>query len=1422
MSMRGPGTILIGLALLCAEAAAGQPCLVSYTLTANPMPVGGSYQGGQTVNFCFTVTNWNSTNANWFHGLVPSFGPGWDMSTLVPGPPPATCGPSTGNWGWYNTCSGTATTAIGPVGPGWFFDLNNDGNPGNNFGDYCVGAVNWMFCWSITVAGGANCVDGADLTIMVNTYGDSETGSWSSSGCTGDAIVPTPAAVSNCCDADAGSDASITTCASAAPFDLFALLGGTPDPGGSWTDPNGSTTSSLLDPTTAISGAYTYEVVDVLAQCSSQAVVNVTVAAQPNAGMGTSIDLCSDGPSTDLFALLGPGADVGGTWSGPGALTGNLFDPLSGTPGIYTYTVGATPPCVDATATVTVNVAQAPDAGANGAIALCSDGPTIPLFVQLAGTPEVGGVWTDPNGSINFGLVAPAVDPSGAYIYTVAGIAPCVNAQAQVIVTINTAPEAGVGGQTLLCSAQSPTDLYDALGGNPNIGGAWTDPNGNIFIQPLDPGGALQGTYTYTVNGTIPCASDQATVTVTIEQQPSAGSDGVITVCDQSGPFDLFAELLGMPDAGGTWTDPNGIPVTSTFTPGTSIPGGYTYSVQANAPCTTVDATVAVTVNNAPDAGADGLASVCSADPSFALIDMLGGNPQANGVWTDPNGNVHGGSFQPGSDPDGTYTYTIAGTSPCASASAQVQVTTYTAPDAGSNSVLNVCLAGAPVDLFAELGGTPDGGGSWTDPNGVATNGIFDPGSDPPGPYTYSVTGSGPCPSVSALVQVNVTAQPDAGLDASIAMCSSDPVLDLFNELGGMPDPGGTWTDPNGMGTTALIDPATATPGAYSYTLVAPPPCISVSATVTLSISSAVPNGLQGQMDLCASDPPADLLQTLPGIAGTGLWTDPNGNTHSGSCDPAIDPAGTYTYILAGTSPCPDGVQQVDVQIIQPPDAGSNGSMDLCTSAPPAPLFNALAGNPDVGGTWAGPGGIVANSTFDPSTDPPGVYTYTVNGTAPCPATTADVTVTTTPASDAGGPGTLSVCALDNSVDLFPALAGSPSQNGTWTDPNGAPITMPIDASMVPTGNYTYTVPGIAPCPDASAVVQLMIDPAPNAGNDGQLIACADGASVSLLNALGGAPDPGGSWSDPGGNAHTVQFDPDMDDPGVYTYMVMGGGACTGLVDEALVDMVIMQAMPILIEATPMQGCAPLTVHFTPGTTPGVAQLVWDLGDGSMSSSLAPFDHSYSHPGSFPVQVVVTDQNGCTTNVTLMGTIMAQAGPSVAVHAEPLVVSTSSPTVHLVGLAPPGDSLLWTSDGLAIGSDVVWSYTFDPATAGYHTICLTATDDASCSNETCVEVLVDEEMTVYVPEAFTPNGDGVNEAFRPSLLGVDENDYELLIFDRWGEMVFSTHDPNESWNGGLHNDGRPLPDGVYVWRIRARDKFSATRKAFIGHVTLLK
>ncbi|HRH38935.1 MAG TPA: gliding motility-associated C-terminal domain-containing protein, partial [Flavobacteriales bacterium] len=126
------------------------------------------------------------------------------------------------------------------------------------------------------------------------------------------------------------------------------------------------------------------------------------------------------------------------------------------------------------------------------------------------------------------------------------------------------------------------------------------------------------------------------------------------------------------------------------------------------------------------------------------------------------------------------------------------------------------------------------------------------------------------------------------------------------------------------------------------------------------------------------------------------------------------------------------------------------------------------------------------------------------------------------------------------------------------------------------------------------------------------------------------------------------------------------------------------------------------------------------------------------------------------------------------------------------------------------------------ALIGEHPICLTATDSIGCTNTYCLNILVDDDLTIYVPNAFTPNGDDHNDSFKPSVIGVEAEHYRFMVFDRWGQVMFTTTDPAEAWNGAKDNSGDLLPEGVYVWTLRAKDRFTPERREMIGHVTLVR
>src|SRR5690606_39182664 len=96
-------------------------------------------------------------------------------------------------------------------------------------------------------------------------------------------------------------------------------------------------------------------------------------------------------------------------------------------------------------------------------------------------------------------------------------------------------------------------------------------------------------------------------------------------------------------------------------------------------------------------------------------------------------------------------------------------------------------------------------------------------------------------------------------------------------------------------------------------------------------------------------------------------------------------------------------------------------------------------------------------------------------------------------------------------------------------------------------------------------------------------------------------------------------------------------------------------------------------------------------------------------------------------------------------------------------------------------------------------------NELGCTDTIFREVHVEDVFLTYIPNAFSPNGDGINELFFVEGNDISPDEFQLLIFDRWGKEVFGTADRFQPWNGRWGGgDGEVLPQGVYVWRLKLR------------------
>ncbi|MBA4134974.1 MAG: hypothetical protein C0525_09640, partial [Flavobacterium sp.] len=810
----------------------------------------------------------------------------------------------------------------------------------------------------------------------------------------------------------------------------------------------------------------------------------LTIVQPPIPGNNASVTLCVLSPSVNLFTLLGPTAQTGGTWS-PALTSGTgVFNPAVDPSGTYTYTLNGTAPCTNVSANVQVVVNPVPDAGNNGVLAICSNQSPVDLFASLTGTPQSGGTWSPPLNS-GTGIFNPAVDLSGVYTYTVSGVSPCVDDTATVTVTVTQGPEAGTDNTVTLCIDSPSQDLALLLGTNSQPGGVWS-PALTSGTGVFNPAVDVAGAYTYTLSGTQPCDNDSAVITVVVNPVPNAGDNSSIVLCENNPSQDLFTLLGANAQSGGTWS-PALASGTGVFNPAVDLAGTYIYTVGGGL-CSSDTATVSVAVSQAPNAGGVGqVLNVCESTTAIDLATGLDGT-QDTGVWNDDDttGALSGSIFNPTIVGVGTYhfTYTVTGNTPCANASSTVTVVVNPSPIAGVSSTISFCATDSTQDLFPLLGNTAQTGGTWS-PALVSGTGVFNPAVDTQGIYTYTV--SAPfCASVSANIDVTVF-QPvsSGGIGQTLNSCVTETSIDLTSGLDGTQGVG-VWNDDDTTGalTGAIFNPTIVGVGTYhfTYTVTGNAPCPNASSTVTVIVHPSPIAGTDGVLTVCSTDGSQDLFGLLGSTAQTGGTWSPVLASGTGVFNPAVDTQDVYTYTVSSAF-CASVSANINVTVNPAANSGGVGqTITTCVNITSLDLTTGLDGTQGTG-TWTDNNstGALTGNVFNPSTAGVGTYTftYTVIGTAPCSNAASTVTVVVNSVPNAGAfSGAVTLCSSVGVLDLASLLNGE-DIGGVWTDATSQTVISPISIVSFAAGTYSYTYTVTNTCSTDTENAQFTILPNP-------------------------------------------------------------------------------------------------------------------------------------------------------------------------------------------------------------------------------------------------------------------------------------------------------------------------------------------------------
>ncbi|MFL5753910.1 MAG: PKD domain-containing protein, partial [Bacteroidia bacterium] len=257
-----------------------------------------------------------------------------------------------------------------------------------------------------------------------------------------------------------------------------------------------------------------------------------------------------------------------------------------------------------------------------------------------------------------------------------------------------------------------------------------------------------------------------------------------------------------------------------------------------------------------------------------------------------------------------------------------------------------------------------------------------------------------------------------------------------------------------------------------------------------------------------------------------------------------------------------------------------------------------------------------------------------------------------------------------------------------------------------------------------------------------------------------------------------------------------------------------------------LSGCTDLAVNFA-GSHGGItgSTFDWSFGDNTTSTVQNPA-HVYTNATStnqvFTVQLIVTSPLGCKDTALNTGYITVYPKPVALFAAIPGSTSTLYPEVNFANSSQGAVSCAWDFGDPASAANT--SSLLDPMHVyedpGTYTIDLTATSALGCIANAQQTITVEPDYALYVPNAFSPNGDAKNEVFMPKGLGIDESRYNLYIFDRWGELIFQSNNFNTGWDG-KDKGGQPVQEDVYVWKIIAFD-VNSNKHNLVGHVTVVR
>jgi large repetitive protein len=411
-----------------------------------------------------------------------------------------------------------------------------------------------------------------------------------------------------------------------------------------------------------------------------------------------------------------------------------------------------------------------------------------------------------------------------------------------------------------------------------------------------------------------------------------------------------------------------------------------------------------------------------------------------------------------------------------------------------------------------------------------------------------------------------------------------------------------------------------------------------------------------------------------------------------------------------------------------------------------------------------------------------------------------------------------SLMCTGDTIPLFAiAVGGTAPYTYTWS--NGF-VGQTQDVIQTTPATYTVSVTDQNGCTTAAPnSVDLTMLPILAFTLTGDTSICSGNNIVLQVNVTDGSPTYSYQWS----TSVNDTLDQITVTPLVPTlYSVSISDVCVTVDTNVQVSFYSVPTAQFVTSA--QGGCSPLDITFSNDLAiTNLQNCTWTFSDGQTFNGCGSINATFTNPGCYDVAFTANTTDGCPVTGTFSSAICVYDNPVANFTYSPQLPTELDNTVQFTSLSYGASTFDWTF-GSSYGTSTEENpdHTFhgvDPDQTV--NVCLLVASEHGCLDSICRPIKFYGDFLVWVPNTFTPDGDEFNNQFKP-VFSKDRmiEDYNLMIFNRWGELIFESHDPEIGWDGTYHAEF--VKDGTYTWTIDVKDGLKNKSEKFIGHVNKLQ